>query len=223
MKNLSTSTKLTSYFYATSNNLTCIDVDDVSAATTTWTNIDGGASFSTNCVVDLVSSINVQGQAGTSTITMLGGTLQMEASVLPSYADDDTYTWSVTNLSGSASIDANGLLTAITDGNVRVTATANDASGTIGTAVITISNQSVGIDEATAARLSIYPNPVNAQLTLNADGNIASITIVDVMSKSVKTIVSPNSTVDVSDLTTGVYFLQVQMDNLLVSKRFVKQ
>lgn len=48
LKNLNPST-LTS-FYATGNpNLTCIEVDDVAAATANWTNIDATASFSLNC------------------------------------------------------------------------------------------------------------------------------------------------------------------------------
>jgi hypothetical protein len=39
-----------STFIATGNtSLTCIEVDDVSYSTSNWTNIDAGASFSTNC------------------------------------------------------------------------------------------------------------------------------------------------------------------------------
>ena len=95
-----------SYFNASSNNLTCIDVDDVATATLAWTTIDVGVSYSLNCMIDLVNSITVQGQAGASVITTQGGTLQMEANVLPTYADDDSYAWSVSNGTGSASIDA---------------------------------------------------------------------------------------------------------------------
>lgn len=171
----------------------------------------------------LVTSITVQGQAGASAITTVGGTLQMDATVLPANADDATYTWSVTNGTGSANIDANGLLTAIANGTVTVTATANDGSGVTGDAIITLSNQSVGINEQAAlAGLSIYPNPASSQLTISADGKITSILITDVMGKTVKTIATPNRTIDVSDLTEGVYLLQVQINDALVSKRFIK-
>ncbi|MGB0917795.1 MAG: T9SS type A sorting domain-containing protein [Flavobacteriales bacterium] len=224
MKNLSTTSNLTSYFYATSNNLTCIDVDNVAAAEATWTNISSGVSFSTNCVTDYVSSINVQGEAGASTITVLGGTLQMEASVVPTYADNDTYTWSVTNGTGSATIDANGLLTAATNGTVTVVATANDGSGVFGNTVVTISNQNVGINEAAEKiQVAVYPNPVASQFTVTVDEKIESITIVDVAGKTVKSLAFTTNTIDVSDLTKGMYFLQIQTANGLASKQLIKE
>ncbi|WP_052467131.1 leucine-rich repeat domain-containing protein [Psychroserpens damuponensis] len=50
MKNISTSTLQSSSFLAASNpNLTCIEVDNVAAATSNWTNIDPVSSFSTDC------------------------------------------------------------------------------------------------------------------------------------------------------------------------------
>jgi uncharacterized protein YjdB len=93
----------------------------------------------------LVNSIMVQGQGGVSTITVNGATLQMLATVLPTYAFNSTYSWSVINGTGSATIDAAGLLTPITNGTVTVKATANDASGVFGTATITISNQVINL------------------------------------------------------------------------------
>ncbi|MEZ4916143.1 MAG: hypothetical protein R2836_04070 [Chitinophagales bacterium] len=69
------------------------------------------SSYSENCGFStLVSSITVQGQGGVDEITTAGGTLQMEATILPTNATDGS-TWSVANGTGSASIDANGLLT----------------------------------------------------------------------------------------------------------------
>jgi len=59
-------------------NLTCIEVDDATIAAAEWTNIDANSDFSENCSI-AVSSITVQGQGGISTISTLGGTLQMEA------------------------------------------------------------------------------------------------------------------------------------------------
>lgn len=68
-----------------------------------------------------------------------GDTLQMTANVLPIDATDGSVTWSVVNGTGSATIDpVTGVLTAITDGTVTVTATANDASGVTGSLGLTI-------------------------------------------------------------------------------------
>jgi Leucine-rich repeat (LRR) protein len=220
------------FFWAHNNpNLTCIQVDDVAFSTSNWTsssfNFDAASSFSLNCVSTvLVSSITVQGQGGASTITTAGGTLQMEANVLPANADDGTYTWSVMDGSGSATIDANGLLTAITDGTVDVIATANDASGIAGTATITISNQTAGINENGVAELvEVYPNPVSNILFIQlGEQKATAINILDLSGKVVQTIANNNvKSIDVSDLQQGVYILKVVTNKGVSTKRFIKQ
>ena len=89
----------------------------------------------------LVSSIEVSGAAGATTIETYHGTLQMSAVVLPANATDTTFVWSVVNGTGTATISTAGLLTAATNGTVMVFATANDASGIIDSLEITLSNQ----------------------------------------------------------------------------------
>src|SRR5665648_762632 len=88
-----------------------------------------------------VTGITVTSAGEATTITVDGGTLQMSAAVLPVEATVQTVTWSVVAGTGTASIDASGLLTALTDGTVTVKATANDGSPVQGTKEITISNQ----------------------------------------------------------------------------------
>jgi Leucine-rich repeat (LRR) protein len=218
----------TSFGASFNPNLTCIQVDDVAYSTTNWTNIDAASSFSTNCTGGpiLVSSISVQGQGGASTITTAGETLQMEATVLPANADDATYTWSVMDGSGSASIDPSGLLTAITDGTVTVIANSNDASGIAGTATITISNQTAGIKEKGVAELvEVYPNPVSNILFIELGENKPTvINILDFSGKVVKSIANNNvKSIDVSDLQQGVYILKVVTVKGVSTKRFIKQ
>ena len=90
-----------------------------------------------------VSSIAVSGQGGTSSITTKSGILQMTANVLPENATNKAVTWSVTNGTGSATINETGLLTAQADGIVTVKATANDGSNIVSNEfVVTISGQS---------------------------------------------------------------------------------
>ncbi|OFY21019.1 MAG: hypothetical protein A2W98_01620 [Bacteroidetes bacterium GWF2_33_38] len=93
----------------------------------------------------LVSSITVTGAAGVDTITTYHGTLQMSAEILPVDATDATFTWSVTNGTGTATISSTGLLTAATDGVVTVVATANDGSGVTGSLDVTLSNQVIPV------------------------------------------------------------------------------
>lgn len=74
-----------------------------------------------------VTSVTVTGAGGLSAISTNGGTLQMIATVLPTDATDKTVTWSVINGTGTATISATGLLTAITNGTVTVKAVSNDS------------------------------------------------------------------------------------------------
>ncbi|UJF35193.1 family 43 glycosylhydrolase [Paenibacillus hexagrammi] len=76
-----------------------------------------------------VSSISVSSGDAESIIPSKGGTLQMVADVSPSDATDASVNWSVTNGTGSATIDANGLLTAVSKGTVTVKAVSKDGSG----------------------------------------------------------------------------------------------
>jgi len=68
----------------------------------------------------------------------IGTTLQMEAAVAPLDATNNTVLWSV-NDPAVATINAtSGLLTAVSEGTVTVTATAGDGSGVTGTLEITV-------------------------------------------------------------------------------------
>ena len=93
----------------------------------------------------IVSAISVTGTGGVTTITTKGGTLQMVATVTPSNASNKAVTWTVTETDGTATdkatISNTGLLTAVKNGTVKVTATAKDGSGKSGSANIEISNQ----------------------------------------------------------------------------------
>ena len=215
-------------FYVINNpDLTCIQVDDVAYSTTNWTNKDAVASYNTHCsVAVLVSSISVQGKSGVSTITTKEGSLLLAASVSPSNADDKTYTWSVVNGTGAASISGS-VLTAISDGTVEVTATANDGSGVTGSITITISNQnaSVGINELDYHEVEVYPNPVQNELFVDVESKqITEISILDYSGRVVKSIVnSTTNSIDVSGLTKGIYMLKVSTKTGVFTNHFVKE
>ncbi len=220
------------------SNLTCIQVDDVEYCNANWANNPNSFNFISSPALIfseeecpsavLVSSINVQGQGGTSTIYTQGGTLQMEATVLPANATNATYTWNVTNGTGAAIIDANGLLTAFADGTVTVIASANDASGVTGSAVITIFNQTVGINEVNKNALTtIYPNPVSNTLNLDISsvhnaGEVAQIKIVNMLGSIVGTykLNTGNNQIDVNHLTNGVYYIQLSNGHAI---KFIKE
>ncbi len=171
-----------------------------------------------------VNSITVQGQGGVSTITTDGGTLQMEATLLPANATDGTYIWSVTNGTGSATIDANGILTAAGNGTVTVTATANDGSGAMGTTVITISNQTVGVNERETNESILYPNPTTDFINISSSKEISEILIRDLsgrLIKSVRVLNIKNKKIDLSNINQGLYFITTYNKGKLLSQKII--
>lgn len=94
-----------------------------------------------------VANISVSTQSGENAISTYHGTLQMQASILPDDAKLKSVTWSVTNLTGKASVDSLGLLTAEENGTVKVVATAKDSSGVTGELQISISNQKILVEQ----------------------------------------------------------------------------
>ena len=105
-----------------------------------YNSLQGLWIYCDDVVYDPAESVSVTGAGGVDYINVKDGTLQMSAAVSPSTALQGV-TWSVANGTGSASISATGLLTAVSDGTVTVRATAEDGSGVYGEQVVTISGQ----------------------------------------------------------------------------------
>ncbi len=93
----------------------------------------------------LVTSINISGSGGATSITTDDGTLQLIATVLPADADINSVTWSIVNGTGQATISSGGLVTAIDNGTVLAAATANDGSGVYGSMVLNLYNQIIHV------------------------------------------------------------------------------
>ena len=95
------------------------------------------------------TSITVTGAGNASAITTSGGSLQMSAAVLPANATNKAVIWTVSP-TGIATINSStGLLTAVSNGQVTVTATAADGSGVKGEKVISISGQPIKVTGVT--------------------------------------------------------------------------
>ncbi|MCP4438633.1 MAG: T9SS type A sorting domain-containing protein [Aureispira sp.] len=72
--------------------------------------------------------------------------------------------------------------------------------------------------------LVVYPNPTSAQLTIaNVNSNIEEIRIVDLTGKTVKSLITTTNTVNVAELSKGVYILQTKTDKGLFNNTFIKE
>lgn len=125
----------------TVNGLNTITVPAIAANANNSFNLrkTGYSTFTDNTLIWLpVDTVTVTGE-GDAAMVVNGGTLQMNAAVLPADATNPSITWSIQSGSGSATIHAStGLFTATTAGTVTVTAAAVDGSGVVGSRQITV-------------------------------------------------------------------------------------
>jgi uncharacterized protein YjdB len=131
------------YINSTSGLVTATDNGNITVRATAsdGSGIYGALVITISNQVITVTGITVTGEGGVSIITINGGTLQLNAEVLPSNAANKTVTWSVANGTGQADISSSGMVTALLDGTVTAKATSVNGSGVYGTLTITISNQ----------------------------------------------------------------------------------
>ena len=88
---------------------------------------------------------------------------------------------------------------------------------------IEIANSPVDIEEVDENGLAIFPNPVKDVLNINYDKAISQIDVYDVNGKLVKTFTTVGSSINVSDLSDGVYMLNIQTEEGLVVRKIVKE
>lgn len=70
--------------------------------------------------------------------------------------------------------------------------------------------------------ITLYPNPVNDQFTITTETSIERLTILNLNGEVVESTLNPNKTVNVSHLPEGVYILQIQTNDALVNRKFIK-
>jgi len=71
---------------------------------------------------------------------------------------------------------------------------------------------------------SIYPNPSSSKLTIKSDFPIGEVNIYNVLGELVQhhETLENLSTIDISQLTNGYYFLKASLDGIALTKQFIK-
>jgi len=149
--------------------VTIIDRDegDSEYKSAVWVNTgDAGGSWAN---MDLCGSIYLEGAGEGTPIEELvltggeimenNGTLQVQADFVPEDASNQTLQWSLKNITGKATIDKDGIVRGIIDGEVEVTATSTDGSYVEATTTVTISNQVVTLSEINVIRNPYFEDP----------------------------------------------------------------
>lgn len=90
-----------------------------------------------------------------------------------------------------------------------------------------VTTTGLGVEKPLASKFSAYPNPANNTVNISNNYNITltRINITDVNGRSVKTVDVNNLSeiqMNVSDLNSGVYFMNIDTDSGKVVKKFIK-
>lgn len=81
------------------------------------------------------------------------------------------------------------------------------------------------INEATASSFEVYPNPSHGTFMINANATITKLEVLNVLGEKVA-VVNVNSkttSIDISNQSNGVYFINVYTNDGITSKRLIKQ
>lgn len=138
------------------------------------------------------------------------------------------YTWTLpatwTGTSGSNSITAT---VGASGGNVEVTADNVCGSSSPSTLAVTICNPT-GINEVSATKIIIYPNPAQNVIYVegiynNTEIKNKAIKIIDILGKTIisSTINKANYSINTSKLNKGLYFIQI--DGGSITYKFIKE
>jgi len=155
-------------------------------------------------------------------INVNGGTdLSQNTQLYPDYNGSD-YEWYLNGVlynTGTFALSPNH------QGSYTVVVIQNGCRSEESDSIVITDVNGVGIKENTINNsISIYPNPVNDQLMIEGEGfKIESIKIINVTGETVSTITKNTKVIDVSGLSKGLYFLQIQTENGVGIKRFIKE
>lgn len=78
------------------------------------------------------------------------------------------------------------------------------------------------IEENLVKNITLYPNPTTSILNIQTDKVIESITIIDVSGKTTNTKIASNNSIDVSNLSYGIYFIEVKTNEGIFREKFIK-
>jgi hypothetical protein len=73
------------------------------------------------------------------------------------------------------------------------------------------------------SHLIIYPNPVSSILNIDYNSDIESIAIYSITGTLVKEIKGKVTSIELSNLSNGSYFITIQSNKGVINKRFIKQ
>src|SRR5690554_102203 len=152
-------------------------------------------------------------------ITTIGDALQLVATVSPTDAIQ-TVIWSVESGANVVSIDEDGLITALENGEAWVRATSTEDDTVFGELLVIV-DTTASVDNLVMDSVKIYPNPTNGIVFISTNQHISSLEVYNLIGQRV---IAANNTdqIDLSQLNTGTYIIKINTEKGTVSHRIVK-
>ncbi len=178
-----------------------------------------------------IDSVKVKTVANVpAVISSNGGSLQLNAFVYPASASQSV-SWSIVPVSGGATINASGLVTATGNGTVWAKAVAQGNTNKRDSIRITITGQGLGIaDKGSEIGLYIFPNPARDVLTLHIEKQHPDLTVRFTDSRGVcyrelrvKGGKDTRLPVNMSNAAPGIYFITITGKDILLHTKVSKQ
>lgn len=98
------------------------------------------------------------------------------------------------------------------------------ANPEINTTHTIVEDSTLSIEDETLSDVSIYPNPVKNKLTIKTSADVINkiATVFDMNGKRVLNMKLKSNTIDVSNLTSGIYFLRLESEGKTMKRKFIK-
>ena len=85
------------------------------------------------------------------------------------------------------------------------------------------SNPSTRIQQLTDENIILYPNPTSGRLNITGLNDPADANIYSINGQLIKSIQQINNSIDISELTTGIYILKMKSDDKTLVRKVVKE
>ncbi|MFC3157888.1 T9SS type A sorting domain-containing protein [Chryseobacterium arachidis] len=72
-------------------------------------------------------------------------------------------------------------------------------------------------------KVKIHPNPVETSFTISIQEPIQQVTIINNSGEVVKTVKGNSKNLDVSNLNSGTYFVQIKTDKEIITQKIIKK
>jgi|GEM_PF-2861413 len=156
-----------------------------------------------------------------ATITTIGGTLQLVATVNPAGVNQDV-TWSIVNGGAFATLSADGLVTATANGIVTVRATSIEDITLFDAIDIVINDTTAGVDTFGLKAAKLYPNPTTGIVTIETQDTIRTVEVYNMLGQLAFSKAAVNS-IDMSAFPAGNYIVKVATDTASKSFKVVRE